>query len=533
MENEGEKALRKSAAHFLQQAALAAFVLLLAALTLCALALTAQNGVGDNRMLQVVTLARQPFLKSLSLSLCMLAALAGIHVLLEKIGGVRLNAGLCALWLAAAVFWIWAIGMRQRADAQLVMADASQFARGYYGALSEDYLQVYTYQLGLCLPLHVLAKLLSGPALGQLDFAAQCLNAALGIAGAGVLAALAQEIFEKRAALAALLLYIVSLPTLLFAQFVYNINLMILLCAGTMLCFARYVRTGRVGFGAGYALLGGLALAAKPNAAVVLLALFICALMHGWARKDGKIVLFAALSFAIGKGALAAVTAWYAQKGGVTFRANVSMWARLAMGMQESPIAAGWYNNYTERFFSADVTAEQEKAQALADIGAQLCRMRENPAAALAFYREKLLTQWLEPACDMLWSGQLSEKAGRYTGVIRGIYGAPGALRGWMEGYMDAMQTAVYALAAVGGVCALRKKGGAALLMIPVTVLGGALYHLIFEAKAQYAYPYMVYMLPLAAAGLCRLEDGAARLICSGKKWVQRRAECARTSHRD
>ena len=61
----------------LHRAALAAFVLLLAALTLCALALTAQNGVGDNRMLQVVTLARQPFLKSLSLSLRMLAALAG------------------------------------------------------------------------------------------------------------------------------------------------------------------------------------------------------------------------------------------------------------------------------------------------------------------------------------------------------------------------------------------------------------------------------------------------------------------------
>lgn len=62
----------------LHRAALAAFVLLLAALTLCALALTAQNGVGDNRMLQVVTLARQPFLKSLSLSLCM-AGDAGGH----------------------------------------------------------------------------------------------------------------------------------------------------------------------------------------------------------------------------------------------------------------------------------------------------------------------------------------------------------------------------------------------------------------------------------------------------------------------
>lgn len=71
----------------LHRAALAAFVLLLAAADVVRAALTAQNGVGDNRMLQVVTLARQPFLKSLSLSLCMLAALAGIHVLLEKIGG--------------------------------------------------------------------------------------------------------------------------------------------------------------------------------------------------------------------------------------------------------------------------------------------------------------------------------------------------------------------------------------------------------------------------------------------------------------
>lgn len=58
----------------------------------------------------------------------------------------------------------------------------------------------------------------------------------------------------------------------------------------------------------------------------------------------------------------------------------------------------------------------------------------------------------------MLWSGQLSEKAGCYTGVIRGIYGVPGALRGWMEDTWTRCRRPVYALAAVGGVCALRKK---------------------------------------------------------------------------
>ena len=507
MENEGETTLRKSAAHCLRQAALAAFVLLTAALALCALTLTARNEVGDNIMLQTVTLVREPLLRSLLLSLAALAVLLGMHGLLERLGGVRLGAGLCALWLAAALLWIWAIGMRQRADAQMVLADAHQFARNHYDALSGDYLQVCTYQLGIALPLHMLARLFSGATIGQLDFLAQCVNAALGIAGAGVLAALAQELLDRRAASATLLLYIASLPTLLFAQFVYNINLMILLGAGAMLCFARYVRTGRVGFGLAYAALAGLATVAKPNAEIVLLALFICALLHGWANRDMKIVLLAALSFAIGKGAFAAVAAWYGKQGGVDFRANVSMLARLAMGMQESPIAAGWYNKYIEQFFAADVTAQQEKAQALAAIGARLGWMRENPAAALAFYREKLLTQWLDPAYDSLWMGELSEKVGRYNGLIGSIYRRKDGLRTLMDGYMDAMQTAVYALSAVGGARLLKKKGDMAALALPVTILGGALYHLIFEAKAQYAYPYMVYMLPLAAAGLCALAE--------------------------
>ena len=35
----------------------------------------------------------------------------------------------------------------------MVLADAHQFARNHYDALSGDYLQVYTYQLGIALPL--------------------------------------------------------------------------------------------------------------------------------------------------------------------------------------------------------------------------------------------------------------------------------------------------------------------------------------------------------------------------------------------
>ena len=102
--------------------------------------------------------------------------------------------------------------------------------------------------------------------MGQLDFLAQCVNAALGIAGAGVLAALAQELLDRRAASAhAAAVHRGVCRRCCFAQFVYNINLMILLGAGATLCFARYARTGRVGFGLAYAALAGLATVANQR----------------------------------------------------------------------------------------------------------------------------------------------------------------------------------------------------------------------------------------------------------------------------
>ena len=76
-----------------------------------------------------------------------------------------------------------------------------------------------------------------------------------------------------------------------------------------------------------------------------------------------------------------------------------------------------------------------------------------------------------------------------------------------MMAYMNAAQNVVFGLAALGGVRLMKRKNDMAALALPVTILGGVLYHLLFEAKAQYAYPYMVYMLPLAAAGLCGLEN--------------------------
>ena len=506
--------MSKKIAVFLRQAALWLFVLTMAGLTICAVVWSADNQAVDNRFSQHVELVRDGLFSGALLSAVVLAAFAGMHRLMERFG-VRLGAGLLAVWFVTACAWILMVRMQQRTDAQIVAQAAWQFAHGDYSLLlgeghagmalyTDRYFQIWRYQLGLCLPMQVLAA--CAPFLSESAFMLllQIVNAALGAAVSGVLAALAQEIWgEKRAAAACMTLYLLSLPMWLFCLFVYNINLMILLCAGAMLAFARYVHTGKSRFGACCAGLMAAAVVVKPNAQIVAIALFICAML----QRDGRMALMTALAFALGKGLLAAVITGYAAQAGVTLDGGVGIWARLAMGMQDSLIAPGWYNGYVDSFFDAVWTQDAQKAQAMADIAARLCWMRENPALTAKFYKEKLLTMWLDPAYESMWMGAVSHKTGAMNGLANGIYRDNTAIHCAMMVYMNAAQNVVFGLAALGGVRLMKRKNDMAALALPVTILGGVLYHLLFEAKAQYAYPYMVYMLPLAAAGLCGLEN--------------------------
>ncbi|MBQ3223039.1 MAG: hypothetical protein IJB41_05450, partial [Clostridia bacterium] len=56
----------------------------------------------------------------------------------------------------------------------------------------------------------------------------------------------------------------------------------------------------------------------------------------------------------------------------------------------------------------------------------------------------------------------------------------------------------------------VRRKNAAA-MVLPVAVIGGFLFHTLMEAKSQYIYPYMIYMIPLCALGLTKIAALAKR----------------------
>lgn len=490
-----------------QLSAAAVFLLLavLGMLTWSGLALTAKAEIADNRMNEIVALTADSLVPNLLMTVMALGALILALWIMERLGGMRMSAGLLALWLAAALCFVWGIELQSRADCKQVVEAARCFAQGDYSPLETDYFNVLSYQLGICLLLEGLARIVPGL---DLNLLMQGVNAVLSVLTAGSLAALSAVLSGKReTGTAAVLLYAAFLPMTLFCVFVYGTLPMMLLCALAMLCFVRYIRTRRWGFGVGYALLMGCALVVKPNAAVPLIALIICALLDVMESRDWKLLGFAVLSAILAVALPHAVTGLYELRSGVVLREDVSMLARLAMGMQESPIASGWYTGFIEEFWPASVTAEQEKAAALAELSARLRVFREEPAAAAAFFGEKALTQWLEPAYDMLWYGSVCEKAGRFNGLAHMIYREGSPVRALLEKYMNIDQQVMYLLACVGTAGVLRRRRDSIQLILPVTILGGFLYHMIFEAKSQYIYVYALFMIPLAAQGLCAVRD--------------------------
>lgn len=508
------RSVSQKAARFLTLAALIVFACVLALVTLGALSTTASSAVANNRMNQQVTLARDGF-GGLALTAALLLALAAVHAFLRRRAGRRAFAAALALWTAAALCFVLSVGLLPRADSALVIEAAKRFAAGDFSPLEGEYFSRVSYQLGICLPLEGLARLLPGL---DLNLLMQALNCVISAALMALLCGLAGGLSgDARTSGAAALLYLAFVPMLLFNMFVYGVLPMLLLCVLAMRCFARCARTGERRFGVLYALLIGAAAALKPNAMIVMLALLICAAVHALQRKDGFLLLCAALSAVLCFALPAGVIRLYELRAGVTLAPDTGMLLRLAMGMQDSMIAAGWYNGVIEEYWPLSVTPEMEKAAALEMLAARLREFAADPAGAWAFFKEKCLTQWAEPSYDILWYGAVCGKSGRFNGLAHAIFRDGSPVRALLAGYMNIFQQAAYVLALIGTCGMIKEKRIEAVqLMLPVTVLGGFLYHMLFEAKSQYIYPYMLLLLPLAAAGMDLL---AGRARNKRKEW--------------
>ena len=314
-------------------------------------------------------------------------------------------------------------------------------------------------------------------------------------------------------------LFLLFLPMGLYVTFVYGTLPGLALSAVQVWALAHCLNedgaAAAPGWYAAAAVCGALAALCKQNYLILSVAVGLYllwqALRGGPRRAAAPLAALAALCVLYAGGSALTQSAFYAGTGLAPGGGKpVSSW--LALGMQDIDASEGWIGAQ-EGQAVATLYAEQGKAAAdaycRAAIAERLNEFRQDPGLALRFYARKTTSQWNMPTFQSLEGSH--DRVMRPRGVrwAEELLAVGGRLEPLYRALADLALTQLWAWALVWLVLLYRDPRPEQLFFY-IVFLGGFLFHLVWEAKAQYTVVYAFLLLPCAWQGLCAFGRAAA-----------------------
>lgn len=251
----------------------------------------------------------------------------------------------------------------------------------------------------------------------------------------------------------------------------------------------------------------------------VLLVLLFEALRPGRSGKTRMGLIAMAVCLAVTSvGILPLVQKCYEHKVGNSLSSGVTAMSYFAMGMQESSRGCGWYNGFNIDTYDAagmdTALADEISRQAIDE---RMTYFKEHPGYAVNFYLHKHLSQWADGTYASR-QATLANYGGR-SSFFHEVY--EGSLSPAYIEWGNAWQNVLYLGTLLFCIAAVKKRApGAASVVTAATdgfcyrnsclytyvgliaVLGGFLFHIIWEANSRYIFVYSLLLMPYCAAGI-------------------------------
>lgn len=194
------------------------------------------------------------------------------------------------------------------------------------------------------------------------------------------------------------------------------------------------------------------------------------------------------------------MTEFYEQRSGWPLDRGMPKNLWVAMGLQGEGMTSGWWNEFPDKIYKEQAGYDPQLAEELGDaaISLSLEGFRENPKAAAVFFARKFVSQWN----DASYGCQ----------VTAGSQDTP-VLELWMNGF----QSLVMLGAAAFALLRLKRQKKVEECLPHLILLGGYLFHMVWEVKGRYGLFYFVLLLPAAADGLNEVWD-CLRILGERKK---------------
>lgn len=242
-----------------------------------------------------------------------------------------------------------------------------------------------------------------------------------------------------------------------------------------------------------------LALCLKSTVLIYFLAITICALIKYITTLKKQIIIFLVM-LGIGFEIQSTAPVFLAEKvTGYELNNPVSFWVWIAMGLQESELAPGWWNGYEmTSYWENECDILQQKNAAIESVKCSIRKFVNDPDYAFKFFTKKITSTWANPSfqcfgttrngtfiCNPKWLDWLLSYQGQYT-----------IMKFW-----NVLEFCILFGSLLQLIFGHKRKEYTNSLILPMILIGGFIYLMFSETKARYALLFFVSLIPFAAMG--------------------------------
>lgn len=417
--------------------------------------------------------------------------------------------------------WINIVQSVTSGDAMIMLNTAKDAARDNYTSFhqSYDYYGNYSYylyypfQLGYVFFAEILYRIF-GTSCSDLLF--QIPNViALDFIYVGIVM-VTKKIFDRKAVtnITAIALT-VCLQPMFMTTFTYGIIIGLAFSIWSVFFTIKYIKENKLKYAGIAALLIAISVLLKYNNMIMLAAICIALILHTIDKKKFLALAVAAVMVLCSVGLQKLVIFSYSQRSQAELNTQVSQTLFAYMGISDSNMAPGWYNGLammTLRDNDMDVSKANEVATE--GISNRLKYLTENHQLG-EFLIKKFTSQLNEPAFESIWVSQVRShnlaEGEELPKIVDSVY--TGGLSKLLDIWFNYFTMMIYIGFTAGMVwMIIRRKTEAAAVILPIAVIGGVLYHMLFEAKSQYHIPYFLMLIPFAVYGLLESSQALAKI---------------------
>jgi len=495
-------------ARVLSVLAMVAVLLFALALALTSLFASARINPVEYSLLKIQLLRENPLVN-------VLVAVVGVGllVLLGKIPVTKRSnlilgsVVLVALGLFGAI-WVRSVRAFAESDGDVLIQICERLLAGDYTSIAKsgEYLHYYMvrfpYQSGFLSYLEVLVRLFGATGVYPM---ARLINVGLLVSAYAALLLTTQRLFQNdRVTFVMIVLLCLNLQPLISCTFIYGLIPALALVIWAIYFVVRYMQTGKKRNMIPVVVLLAVAVYLRSNTWIAIAAIGIVLLLHAIQQKKLTPILMIAVIVITCMPLPKLAQMFYEQRLDTSFGEGYpkSYWA--AMSLQKGWKATGWhvqeYQTMMEQTYGEDVAGIDARARQ--DVQAGIAAFQKNPGTLGTYLFEKMVSQWDEPTFLSIWISKSVNTFGEPTSLARALYSD--AFGSFYELFTGKLIKVMYFGFAICAVVLLFRRTNEQLIF-PIIILGGGLFHLIFEAKSQYVLEYLPLMLPLVAYGASSL----------------------------